>query len=223
MTRLRLASCLGRARRRWWCMTSPSVSTPVCAPPWAHLGGLVLRLSTSVTLGYTPSRQRGGARTAWGCARRPRRWWPASPRVPGRAPTVRHRRGLTRDSIPCPSAADPARNRHRSGVAWSKSAIRAILTNPRYGTGRQVWNRQRKAGGAARRRRCHAGARDPDVLGTPARRGCSPSIWCTRPSSARTPFTQAQQLLAERGRGPTRHSPHRVRRPYQLRGVIFRG
>jgi site-specific DNA recombinase len=50
---------------------------------------------------------------------------------------------LTADDIPCPSAADRDRNRHRSGIAWSKSAIRAILTNPRY-TGRQVWNRQRK-------------------------------------------------------------------------------
>lgn len=51
--------------------------------------------------------------------------------------------GLTADGIPSPSAYDPDRNRHRSGIAWSKSAIRAILTNPRY-TGRQVWNRQRK-------------------------------------------------------------------------------
>ncbi len=50
---------------------------------------------------------------------------------------------LTRDGIACPSAHDPARNPHRCGVAWSKSAIRAILTNPRY-TGRQVWNKQRK-------------------------------------------------------------------------------
>lgn len=50
---------------------------------------------------------------------------------------------LTKDGIPSPSAYDPARNRHRSnsGGAWSKSAIRAILRNPRY-TGRQVWNRQ---------------------------------------------------------------------------------
>lgn len=31
---------------------------------------------------------------------------------------------------------------HRSGIARSKSAVRAILTNPRY-TGYQVWNRQR--------------------------------------------------------------------------------
>jgi DNA invertase Pin-like site-specific DNA recombinase len=51
--------------------------------------------------------------------------------------------GLTRDGIPSPSAHDRARNPHRSGLAWSKSAVRTILTNPRY-TGRQVWNRQRK-------------------------------------------------------------------------------
>jgi hypothetical protein len=50
---------------------------------------------------------------------------------------------LTADGISCPSAHDPDRNRHRCGIAWSKYAIRAILTNPRY-TGRQVWNRQRK-------------------------------------------------------------------------------
>lgn len=51
--------------------------------------------------------------------------------------------GLTSDGIPSPAARDPARNRHRDGRAWSKSAIRAILTNPRY-TGRNVWNRQRR-------------------------------------------------------------------------------
>lgn len=45
--------------------------------------------------------------------------------------------------MPSPSAHDPARNRHRDGRAWSKSAVRAILANPRY-TGRQVWNRQRR-------------------------------------------------------------------------------
>lgn len=49
---------------------------------------------------------------------------------------------LTRDDIPCPSAYDRARNRHRDGLAWSKTAVRTILINPRY-TGRQVWNKQR--------------------------------------------------------------------------------
>lgn len=51
--------------------------------------------------------------------------------------------GLTRDGIASPSAHDRARNSRSSGIALSKSAVRAILTNPRY-AGRQVWNRQRK-------------------------------------------------------------------------------
>ena len=62
-------------------------------------------------------------------------------------------RGLTEDGIPSPSAHDPARNRHRvagRGV-WAKSAVRAILKNPRY-TGRQVWNRQAPRRGSHRRR-----------------------------------------------------------------------
>jgi DNA invertase Pin-like site-specific DNA recombinase len=50
---------------------------------------------------------------------------------------------LTAAGIASPSAHDRARNRHRTGIAWSKSAVRVILTNPRY-TGRQVWNRQRR-------------------------------------------------------------------------------
>ena len=50
--------------------------------------------------------------------------------------------GLTRDGIPSPSAHDPARNTHRSGIAWSKALSARFSTNPRY-TGYQVWNRQR--------------------------------------------------------------------------------
>ena len=52
--------------------------------------------------------------------------------------------GLTRDDIPSPSAYDPARNKHRCGIAWSWCAVGAILANPRY-TGRQVWNKQPKS------------------------------------------------------------------------------
>ncbi|MDQ1439250.1 MAG: site-specific recombinase [Acidimicrobiaceae bacterium] len=53
--------------------------------------------------------------------------------------------GLTADGIPSPSAHDPERNKHRqgNGGAWAKTAVRAILDNPRY-TGRQVWNKQRR-------------------------------------------------------------------------------
>jgi len=50
-------------------------------------------------------------------------------------------RALNDAGIPCPSAADPERNPHRSGRAWTLFTVRAILANPRY-TGRQVWNRQ---------------------------------------------------------------------------------
>jgi site-specific DNA recombinase len=52
---------------------------------------------------------------------------------------------LNADGIPSPSGHDPERNKHRaSGQGkWAKSAIRAILANPRY-TGFEVWNKQRK-------------------------------------------------------------------------------
>ncbi|MHB8328270.1 MAG: recombinase family protein [Acidimicrobiales bacterium] len=55
----------------------------------------------------------------------------------------RKTQGLTHDGITCPSAHDRARHPHRQGLAWSKTAVRAILANPRY-TGRQVWNRQHR-------------------------------------------------------------------------------
>jgi len=52
---------------------------------------------------------------------------------------------LTADGIPSPSGHDPDRNKHRSASrgVWAKSAVRAILGNPRY-TGFEVWNKQRK-------------------------------------------------------------------------------
>lgn len=53
--------------------------------------------------------------------------------------------GLNRDGVLSPSGHDPIRNPHRatSHGKWAKTAVRAILANPRY-TGHQVWNRQRK-------------------------------------------------------------------------------
>jgi hypothetical protein len=51
-------------------------------------------------------------------------------------------RALNDAGVPCPSAADPDRNPHRTGAAWTLRTVAAILANPRY-TGRQVWNRQR--------------------------------------------------------------------------------
>ena len=51
-------------------------------------------------------------------------------------------RALNDAGIACPSAADPGRNPHRTGSAWTLGTVATILANPRY-TGRQVWNRQR--------------------------------------------------------------------------------
>jgi hypothetical protein len=51
-------------------------------------------------------------------------------------------RALNDAGGPCPSASDPGRNPHRTGIAWTLRTVAAILANPRY-TGRQVWNRQR--------------------------------------------------------------------------------
>jgi len=67
--------------------------------------------------------------------------WMFAQRLGGHS-AARIARALNDAGIPCPSAADPGRNRHRSGASWTVRTVTTILSNPRY-TGRQVWNRQR--------------------------------------------------------------------------------
>ena len=67
--------------------------------------------------------------------------WIFAQRLAGHS-VARIARALNEAGVPCPSAADPGRNRHRTGTAWTLGAVTTILENPRY-TGRQVWNRQR--------------------------------------------------------------------------------
>ncbi|MFD9908835.1 recombinase family protein, partial [Streptomyces sp. NPDC059063] len=125
---------------------------------------------------------------------------------------------LTDDHIPCPSAADPGRNRHRAGIAWSKSAIRAILTNPRY-TGHQVWNRQHK----------HETLIDVDDVGlghTTTLRWNPKEAWIYSEHPAHPPlitgkvFNAVQARLASRGPASSGREV-RTRHPYALRGRIF--
>ena len=66
--------------------------------------------------------------------------WIFAQRLAGHS-LARITRALNEMGIPCPSAADPERNAHRPGQAWTLTTVRAILANPRY-TGRQVWNWQ---------------------------------------------------------------------------------
>jgi site-specific DNA recombinase len=129
--------------------------------------------------------------------------------------------GLTADGIPCPAANDPARNRHRCGIAWAKSAVRVILTNPRY-TGRQVWNKQRKDEVLI--------DVDDVALGHMTKMRWNRSDKWIRSEKqthdrliSEEDFEKAQAVLASRGRGPATHRPHPTRRSYAYRGVLFCG
>ena len=131
--------------------------------------------------------------------------------------------GLTRDGIPSPSQHDRNRNRHRTGEGWSKSAVRTIVTNPRY-TGRQVWNKQRKdeilldvddvAAGYETRMRWNEAGR-----------------WVWSDTIAHEPlitaedFQAAQAIMADGGRARrgSREVHQRVAHPYVLRGRLYCG
>ncbi|MGO9144532.1 MAG: recombinase family protein [Streptosporangiaceae bacterium] len=67
--------------------------------------------------------------------------WIFAQRLAGHS-VARIARALNDAAVPCPSAADPDRNPHRPGTAWTLGAVNSVLANSRY-TGRQVWNRQR--------------------------------------------------------------------------------
>jgi hypothetical protein len=128
---------------------------------------------------------------------------------------------LTRDGIPSPSAADPARNRHRTGQGWAKSAIKVILSNPRY-TGRQVWNRQRKD---------EILLDVSDVaLGYETRmRWNDETKWVWSENPAHEPlvsvedFEAARRISSEHGAGRTTRQRERVRRTYLIRGLLLCG
>jgi site-specific DNA recombinase len=128
---------------------------------------------------------------------------------------------LTADGIPCPSAHDPGRNRHRCGLAWSKSAVRAILMNPRY-TGRQVWNRQRKD-------EVLIDVHDVAQGHMTKMRWNDEEQWIFSEEIVHPPiiddetFQQAQRLLAAKNARKTNRRPRSTPRPYVLRGLLFCG
>ena len=128
---------------------------------------------------------------------------------------------LTADGIPCPSAHDPDRNRHRCGLAWSKSAVRAILMNPRY-TGRQVWNRQRKD-------EVLIDITDVALGHMTKMRWNDEDKWIYSNEITHPPiidderFQQAQRLLAAKNARQVVRRPRTSPRTYALRGVLFCG
>jgi site-specific DNA recombinase len=128
---------------------------------------------------------------------------------------------LTGEGILCPSAHDRARNRHRCGLAWSKSAVRAILMNPRY-TGRQVWNRQRKD-------EVLLDVHDVALGHTTKMRWNDEDKWIFSEEIVHPPviddetFAKAQQLLAAKNARQVIRRPRTSPRPYVLRGLLFCG
>ncbi|GGM73753.1 putative recombinase [Longimycelium tulufanense] len=129
--------------------------------------------------------------------------------------------GLARDGIPSPSAYDPRRNPHRCGTGWAKSAVRAILLNPRY-TGYQVWNRQRKD---------EVLIDVTDVaLGHETKLRWNTTedwIWSERPAHepliSRETFELTQELMRAQGKRPHQRKPHRSRHGYQFKGLLLCG
>ncbi|MFE6923374.1 recombinase family protein [Nocardia sp. NPDC057663] len=125
---------------------------------------------------------------------------------------------LTADGIACPSAHDRARNSHREGLAWSKSAIRTILTNPRY-TGYAVWNRQRKQESLI--------DVEDVALGHQTRLTWNPkSEWVFSDQPAHEPlidrsdFDRVQLRLASRGPGSSGRAVRKRKHPYAYSGLI---
>ena len=69
--------------------------------------------------------------------------WMFAERLAGRS-VAGIAREVNERGVPCPSGADPERNRHRSGQVWNLRSVAVILANPRY-TGREVWHRHQSA------------------------------------------------------------------------------
>jgi site-specific DNA recombinase len=127
---------------------------------------------------------------------------------------------LTADAIPSPSGYDRKRNPHRPGLAWSKSAIRVILTNPRY-TGHQVWNRQRTD-------EILLDVNDVALGNTALVRWNPRERWVVSTDVVHPPlidsavFEEVQQILHGRGSIPGhQHKKHRSRHPYVLKGLVY--
>ena len=124
---------------------------------------------------------------------------------------------LTRDGILSPSAYDRARNSHRNGQGWSKTAVRAILINPRY-TGVAVWGRQRRDEVLVDVEDVAAGHRTK-------LRWNDEDAWVRSPGVAHEPLISSQVFEAARARRAangrtTIRKPRRTPRPYVLRGLL---
>ena len=146
--------------------------------------------------------------------------WMFAQRLAGHS-VARITRALNEAGIPCPSAADPGRNPHRTGAAWTLGTVTSILGNPRY-TGRQVWNRQRTDSELADPANTSLGHKS-------VQRWNLPDGWVisNRPAHpalvSEVDFIAAQDISAARGPAPRAVLGAPGKRSYLLAGLLACG
>ena len=130
-------------------------------------------------------------------------------------------RALNEAGVPCPSAADPGRNLHRTGAGWTLGTVTTILSNPRY-TDRQVWNRQRTD-------RDLADPADVSLGHKSVQRWNLPDGWVISRKPAHSAlvseadFIAAQDISAARGPAPDKGLAAPRQRRYLLAGLLVCG
>jgi site-specific DNA recombinase len=146
--------------------------------------------------------------------------WIFARRLAGHS-VARIARALNDAGVPCPSAADPGRNPHRTGAGWTLGTIATILSNPRY-TGRQVWNRQRTD-------RDLADPADACLGHKSVQRWNLPDGWVISRKLAHpalvseADFIAAQNISAARGPAPGSSLAAPSQRRYLLAGLLICG
>jgi DNA invertase Pin-like site-specific DNA recombinase len=124
-------------------------------------------------------------------------------------------RELNERGVPCPSGADPDRNRHRSGAAWMVTTVAAILANPRY-TGRQVWNRQRTD-------RDHVDGQGELFREQEVQRRTSPSQWVISRTVVHPPLISEEQFVRVQAVRTAPVPADGVPRGYPFAGLVYCG
>jgi hypothetical protein len=146
--------------------------------------------------------------------------WIFARRLAGHS-VARIARALNEAGVPCPSAADPGRNPHRTGAGWTLGTVTTILSNPRY-TGRQVWNRQRTD-------RDLADPADVSLGHKSVQRWNLPDGWVISRKPAHSAlvseadFIAAQDISAARGPAPDKGLAAPRQRRYLLAGLLVCG
>ena len=146
--------------------------------------------------------------------------WIFAQRLAGHS-VARIARALNEAQVPCPSAADPARNPHLPGAGWALGTVATILQNPRY-TGCQVWNRQRTDKDLADPTDVSLGHKDVQRWNLPdewviSRKPAHPAL------VSEDDFVAVQAVNAARGPTPRSAVSPPQKRRYLLAGIVVCG